>query len=116
VSLTVHQTTVLFISSHMAAFQNDVENRNRCRLLLLLLLLLLPLLPRALCLISKRRDYRSISAGLKVNPMEPGVESCESHHCCIWMGDLNYRFGVLFLFEYGPACMRDARMQNRHEA
>ncbi len=88
VSLTVHQTTVLFISSHMAAFQNDVENRNRCRLL--------RLLPRVLCLIAKRRDYRSISAGLKVNPMEPGVESCESHHCCIWMGDLNYRFGVLF--------------------
>jgi hypothetical protein len=66
VSFCVHQTSVLFVSSHLAAFQNDVENRNR--------------------------DYRTISAGLKVNPMEPGVESCESHHCCIWMGDLNYRY------------------------
>jgi hypothetical protein len=43
------------------------------------------------CLTSTCRDYRNISAGLKVNPMEPGVESCEAHHCCIWMGDLNYR-------------------------
>ena len=42
------------------------------------------------------RDYRAISAGLRVNPLEPGVESCESHHCCIWMGDLNYRFLVFF--------------------
>jgi len=68
VSLSLHGTSLIFISSHMAAFQNDVENRNR--------------------------DYRTISAGLRVNPLEPGVESCESHHCCIWMGDLNYRIDM----------------------
>ena len=87
-SLCVHQTSILFVSSHMAAFQNDVENRNRY-------LLIQDDFSERAFIPTNRRDYRTISAGLKVNPMEPGVESCESHHCCIWMGDLNYRF-VLF--------------------
>ena len=87
-SLCVHQTSVLFVSSHMAAFQNDVENRNRY--------IRAPKLQPIFSFILEVRDYRSISAGLRVNPMEPGVESCESHHCCIWMGDLNYRFLVSF--------------------
>lgn len=86
----MHQTSVLFVSSHLAAFQNDVENRNRC----IMALYIKPVVG----MIFARRDYRTISAGLRVNPLEPGVESCESHHCCIWMGDLNYRFLVFFLF------------------
>jgi hypothetical protein len=94
VSLCVHQTSVLFISSHLAAFQNDVDNRNRC-------ISACHITSRSsACLTFELRDYRTISTGLKVNPLEPGVESCESHHCCIWMGDLNYRCsGVSFCFE-----------------
>jgi phosphatidylinositol-bisphosphatase len=87
VSLCIHQTSVIFISSHLAAFQNDVENRNRC-------INSFPFLAEIWFSFERYRDYRSISAGLKVNPLEPGVESCESHHCCIWMGDLNYRIDL----------------------
>lgn len=48
--------------------------------------------------------------------MEPGVESCESHHCCIWMGDLNYRFAVSFLFFVASGGVSFTRPQDRHEA
>jgi len=66
IKLQFMETSICFISSHLAAFQEGVENRNE--------------------------NFREIIQGLHLDPEH--VDATERFHYVFWMGDLNYRIDL----------------------
>ncbi|CAE1246042.1 INPP5B_F [Acanthosepion pharaonis] len=64
VRMTIHNTSLCFISSHLAAHQDEFERRNQ--------------------------DYRDISSHLRFRQFVPNL-TMDDHEIIFWIGDLNYR-------------------------
>lgn len=72
VRMTIHNTSVCFISSHLAAHQDEFERRNQ--------------------------DYRDISSHLRFRQFVPHL-SMDDHEIIFWIGDLNYRISDIDILE-----------------
>ncbi|KAK3098461.1 hypothetical protein FSP39_019707 [Pinctada imbricata] len=68
VRLSINNTSILFINSHLAAHQDEFERRNQ--------------------------DYRDIAAKMKFRQFVPPL-TIDEHDMVFWIGDLNYRISGL---------------------